>query len=89
MHALHLVTQRNKRQSGDNLLATLRYQLILDPTMLGGLTVRHDVDGFIVDIKEAAKALADGHKRPVPGADVGVELQVSWHLAPLSQLRNI
>ena len=44
--------------------------------------MRHDIDGFIVDVEEASQALADGHERPVPGADVRVELQVQWHVAP-------
>ncbi|KAI4475715.1 hypothetical protein M0802_015057 [Mischocyttarus mexicanus] len=47
--------------------------------------MRHDVDGLIVDIKEAANTLTGGHERPVTSMYVRIELEMSRHVGPSSK----
>lgn len=51
--------------------------------------MRDDIDGLIVQVEEAVNAAPDGEQRPVPGEDVGVELQVSGHVLPVQQVRGL
>lgn len=52
-------------------------------------TVRQDVDGLVVHVEEATETLADGHKRPVAGEDVRIELEMLRHVAPSSQQQDL
>lgn len=47
--------------------------------------MRHDVDGLIVDIKETADTLTDGHERPVTSTYVRIKLEMSRHVDPSSK----
>jgi len=51
--------------------------------------MRQDVDGLVMDIEKATEALADGHKRPVAGENVRIELEVPRHVAPSSQQQDL
>lgn len=49
------------------------------------LTVRQDINGFVVDVEKATEALSGCHERPVAGENVRIELEMSGHIAPALQ----
>lgn len=50
------------------------------------LTMRYDINGFIVYVKEAVYAAPYREQRPVAGEYVGIELQMPGHVLPVQQV---
>lgn len=59
-------------------------EIIIDK-MTVSLTVRDDVDGLVVHVKQAEKTAPRREQGPVPGQDVRVELKMRWHLVPFQE----
>jgi len=53
------------------------------------LTVCKNIDGLVVPVEETEQTSLEGLQRTISLEDIGIELQIFWHILPVEQLIDV